>query len=211
MTKWLACLLLLLPAIPARAHPHVFVDTTLRLSLDSERQLTGIEVTWAYDALFSLLILEDMGLDADGDGVLAPDELEQVQRFDLDNWPEDFEGDLYLRDAEGRSLALGAPEGRGVQLIDGQLVSVHYRDVAPTPAEGVEIRQFDPAYYVAYEVSGGVALPEPCRAEVEAPDTEAAERAVDEELAQVPEDQFELLEVGKYYAERITLTCAPSS
>lgn len=211
MTKWLACLLLLLPAIPARAHPHVFVDTTLRLSLDPGRHVTGIEVTWAYDALFSLLILEDMGLDPDGDGVLTPAELAQVQRFDLDNWPEDFEGDLYLRSADGDPLTLGPPEGRGVQLIDGQLVSVHYREVAPTPAEGLEIRQFDPTYYIAYTVSGGIAVPEPCRAEVEPPDPEAAERAVDAELARVPEDQFELLEVGQYYAERIMLTCAPSS
>ncbi|NIY99552.1 DUF1007 family protein, partial [Salipiger sp. HF18] len=98
MKRLLACFLSLLPAAQAFAHPHVFVDTTLRVVLDDNQRVTGIELHWAYDEFFTLMLLEDMGLDPDGDGVLTEDELAILQGFELDNWPEDFEGDIYLYD-----------------------------------------------------------------------------------------------------------------
>mgnify|MGYP000462819759 CR=1 FL=1 len=118
MKRLLACFLSLLPAAQAVAHPHVFVDTTLRVVLDDNQRVTGIELHWAYDEFFTLMLLEDMGLDPDGDGVLTEDELAILQGFELDNWPEDFEGDIYLY-GDGSKLALGTPEPRGVTVEDG--------------------------------------------------------------------------------------------
>src|SRR6056297_2811011 len=71
MLRALALLLTTLCAPAAWAHPHVFVDVTLRFLPDAEGRLTGVEVTWAYDDFFSLLVLEDRGLDADGDMILT--------------------------------------------------------------------------------------------------------------------------------------------
>ncbi|NVK62144.1 MAG: DUF1007 family protein [Rhodobacteraceae bacterium] len=210
MKRLLACLLSLLPAAQAVAHPHVFVDTTLRVVLDDNQRVTGIELHWAYDEFFTLMLLEEMGLDPDGDGVLTEDELAILQGFELDNWPEDFEGDIYLYD-DGRKLAPGTPEPRGVTVEDGRILSAHFRPLEPVAADGLEILQYDPSYYVAYTLDPEIAVPAPCRAEIVAADLDAAEAAVQAELMRVPEDQFEVLEVGIHYADRIMLTCEPSS
>lgn len=210
MLRWSACFLFLLPAVEAVAHPHVFVDSALRIETDADRRVTGIELSWAYDEFFTLLIFEDMGLDPDGDGQLTEAELEQLQGFETNNWPADFEGDLYLV-AGGAPVALGPPEPRETRIEDGRIISSHFRPVPEVPAQGLEIKQYDPTFYVSYEISRGVEIAAPCSAEIEAPDREAADAFVQEELQRVPEDMFEQLEVGEQYADRISLTCDPSS
>ena len=55
----------------ATAHPHIFVDTALKVLVTDDGQLESIEVTWVYDEFYSLLIFEDLGLDADFDGELT--------------------------------------------------------------------------------------------------------------------------------------------
>ena len=52
------------------AHPHVFVDTQLRVVVGNDGVFKGVEVTWTYDDFYSLLLLSDYGLDNDGDGKL---------------------------------------------------------------------------------------------------------------------------------------------
>jgi ABC-type uncharacterized transport system substrate-binding protein len=54
----------LLAAGPAGAHPHVFVDYDLTFVLD-EQGLTGIEITWLFDEMFSQALLEEGDLDHD--------------------------------------------------------------------------------------------------------------------------------------------------
>ncbi|MEC9104101.1 MAG: DUF1007 family protein, partial [Pseudomonadota bacterium] len=78
----------------AQAHPHVFVDTALTVELDAEQRITAVTVTWVYDDFYSLLVLQDMGLDEDADGILAPGELAQLDGWDM-KWIEGYAGDLY--------------------------------------------------------------------------------------------------------------------
>ncbi|WP_226624409.1 DUF1007 family protein [Alloyangia pacifica] len=204
-----AALAALMSASAALAHPHVFADVGLALALDADRQVTSVEVTWRYDDFFSLLILEDMGLDPDGDGLLTPDELTALERFDLDNWYEGFEGDLYMYSG-GAKLALGAPEFVSVSIDAGRITSVHRRSVQPAPADGLVIEPYDPTYYIAFEASLPITLPAPCRATVHAPDLDAAAQKMQAELAQIPEDQFLEIEPGRDFADRIEVTCAGS-
>jgi ABC-type uncharacterized transport system substrate-binding protein len=70
MRRTLALLATLLP-LPAAAHPHVFIGTGLTLVLDADNRLAAIRVTWSYDELYSLLVLEERGLDSDYDGALT--------------------------------------------------------------------------------------------------------------------------------------------
>ncbi|MCA0995784.1 DUF1007 family protein [Alloyangia pacifica] len=199
----------LLCAPAAKAHPHVFADVGLVLDLDAERNVVSVEVTWRYDDFFSLLILEDMGLDADGDGALTPAELTALERFDLDNWYEGFEGDLYMYSGE-QKLTLGAPEFVSVSVDEGRITSVHRRSVSPAPADGLVIEPYDPTYYIAFEASLPITLPAPCTAAVAKPDLDEAARKMQQELAQIPEDQFLEIEPGRDFADRIEVTCAAS-
>ena len=94
-------------------------------------------------------------------------------------------------------------------LFDETLLLIHV--VLEVDPDGLVIRPYDPTYYIAFTANLPVTLPDRCSARVTKPDLDAADRALQAELAKVPEDQFEVLEIGEQYADRISLTCEPSS
>jgi len=209
MIKHLAlCVSLLLPA-PLLAHPHIFVDTGLKLEVDDAGQLVAVEVTWAYDDFYSLLIFEDLMLDSDFDGALTPQELTRLQGFDL-NWSEGFEGDLYLS-AAGRALALGPPTHLSTKVEGGVITTRHRREVmdAAATAAGATVKPYDPTYYTAYDLSRGVEVSGPCTASVTPPDLDRAYTLVEELLYAMPTDQAEEAypEVGAAFAATVSLAC----
>ena len=189
-----------------RAHPHVFVETGLTLVADDQGRLVGVEVSWRYDDFYSLLLLEDMGLDADGDGALTPEELARLDGFDL-NWIEGYLGDLYLTVAE-TDVALGRPEARGTEVVEGRIVTRHFRAFAPV-AGRITVKAYDPTFYTAYDLNGGVTVPEGCALSVQPADLDRAYTMVEEALYGRPalaDDEFP--EVGEAFADVIEVTCA---
>jgi ABC-type uncharacterized transport system substrate-binding protein len=201
-----------LVAAPLGAHPHIFVETALRFEVNDAREITGVTVTWTYDDFFTLLILEDYGLDSDGDGELTEDELDTLFGFDLIEWPEGFEGDLYVY-RNGEKIEMPRPRPTGIAVEDGFITATHYREIPPVAIEAIEVLQYDPTYYVAYDVSQGVTLTDPgCTATVTDPDQAAAQAAVEEELdGGSMEDIFNEMRVGIHFSDSITMSCAPAS
>jgi hypothetical protein len=50
--------------VPVWAHPHVFIDAGISLMTDDDRRtITSVEVTWLYDELYTLILLQDYELD----------------------------------------------------------------------------------------------------------------------------------------------------
>ena len=196
-------------AAPAGAHPHVFVDTDLTLVLNDARELTGVDVTWTYDDFFTLLILEDMGLDPDGDGELTEAELEQLKGFDLVEWPPGFEGDLYVHEGDEK-VALPRPTPTGIAVENGRIVASHHRPVPDVPAGALVLEQYDPTYYVAYTLRD-VSVEGPCRTQITEPKPSEADEALARELSTTPEDMFQVMEIGVHFASELRLSCeAPS-
>lgn len=210
-----SCLIAATLASRAVAHPHVFVDTTLHFRQNDAGEVVEVEVTWAYDDFFSLLILEDLGLDPDGDAQLTEREFQELWAFDLENWYEGFEGDLYLFGPDGAKIPLGAPRATRIDVSEGMIVSAHRRAVPPTDPAGLEILQYDPTFYVAYELSGGVRFDRGCAAQVVQADMDAAidarDAALDEALSADGEDIFETVELGIHFADRVVVSCDPPS
>ncbi len=206
--KYLAIILACFGA-PLWAHPHVFVDTGLKLVANEAGEVTGVEVQWRYDELYSLLVLEDMELDHDFDGILTKPELNQLSGFDL-NWIEGFEGDLYLS-AGGHAVSLGAPENRGTSVENGQIISRHFRAFTGVGKEFV-LKAYDPTYYTSYELTLGIDLPEGCKLAVVKADVKAANAKVRAEmgdnmdkLANDPNADWPA--VGEDYADEVRVSC----
>ncbi|MDP5218671.1 DUF1007 family protein [Ruegeria sp. 2205SS24-7] len=152
-------LVLCLMPVGLTAHPHVFVDTGLDVIFDDQNRLTHVRVTWAYDDFYSLLILEDLGLDSDADNILAPWEQKRLQGFDM-NWVEGFNGDL---DATlgGQQLQLSRPMEPTAELRDGRIITTHLREVTGQPQVGGEtlsIKPYDETFYVSYDLTLPVRL-----------------------------------------------------
>ena len=192
----------------AGSHPHIFVDTGMKVLVSEDGQLQAVEINWAYDEFYSLLIFEDKGLDSDFDGTLTAEELAKLQGFDL-AWSEGFQGDTYLTRG-GEALALGAPEHLSTEVADGRITTRHRRVLAePQAADGVVIKAYDPTYYTAYTLSGGLDVTGGCQGSVTPPNLDAAYTKVEELLYAMPADQAEEAypEVGEAFADTVRLNC----
>ncbi|NHQ75968.1 DUF1007 family protein [Roseovarius gahaiensis] len=210
MSRWIAlcCMFLVTPA--AWAHPHVFVDVSLRFLSNDEGLLTGVEVTWSYDEFFSLLVLEDRGLDPDADMVLTEAERAALLGFDLADWPDGFEGALFLFEG-GQTVTLDPPKATYADLQEGRVVTRHTRRFAPVAADGLVGRPYDPAYYAALTLDEVSGLSDACAVAVERPDTAAADAIVAKLGNSADEGFFDEVQVGIHYADTFEVTCAASS
>ncbi|WP_378944443.1 DUF1007 family protein [Paracoccus sp. R86501] len=216
MTARLSLLFLALSLAPlaANAHPHVFIDAGLELSY-ANGDLRQVQVEWAYDAFYSLLIIEDLGLDPDGDGVLTSEEMRQLQGFDAD-WEPGFDGRLFLT-AQGQPVAMGPGRDFTARYQDGQLISTHIRTLEE-PLKGdipLMIQVYDPEYYVQFSMPSapvitGRAL---CRMERQTGDPAAAAKAydaaVEAALADDGSAEAEMLavDIGNVGADQVQITC----
>lgn len=200
----------LAPTAPA-AHPHIFVDAGLTLVVE-DGIVTAVEVTWLYDELYTLILLEDYNLDPDFDLVLTDDEVAQTLGFDL-NWGYGFEGGLVLRRGDA-DLTLGAPQPVSLELVgEGQLRTTHRRAVTDMGgAQALVAQVYDPEFYVAFEMTGAMVVegaectPTLIRADLDAAydGLEAAMDAIGGAVA--AEDNFPA--IGGLFADRVVFECA---
>lgn len=195
----------------ATAHPHVFIDAGLRLVVQ-EGRVTAVEVTWLYDELYTLLLMEDHGLDPDFDLVLTEDEVAQMLGFDL-VWTHGFEGGLTMhRGAD--AFTFGAPEAVSLELVgEGQFRTTHRRAVVDPGGEGPLVAQvYDPEFYVAFEMTGEMTVEgTTCTVELTRADLDAAYIALEEAMdaiggAVAEEDNFPA--VGALFTDAVVFECA---
>lgn len=205
-------LLLAGQSLPAIAHPHVYIETGLVLELNDAAEVTGVRVTWLYDEFYSLLVMQDMGLDEDADGALTPDELAQVDGWDM-KWVEGYAGDLYLTAADGAAVRLGPPVPVSTEVREGRLQSVHVRPLdVPVPARGLALKAYDPEFYTAYDLNLGVTITAPagapaCLFNIDQPDRDEAFRAAQAVMAEFPEDAEEVPLLGHLFADTVIIQC----
>ncbi len=212
-----ALAMLALTAAPAAAHPHIFIDTGMAVTLDADHRATSVRVVWVYDDFYSLVMLQDRGLDPDGDSKLTPEEEVKLSGFDM-GWDADFAGDLYVLDIGETPVALGRPRDWSARVEQGRIVSVHVRDiVTPVPVadQPLVIQVYDPTYYVAYTILGTPSLAGPgaadCAVQVFEPDMTAAQEKLQAILQEYTADQSveqDYPAVGATFADEARVTCA---
>ncbi|EEE36191.1 polyphosphate kinase [Rhodobacteraceae bacterium KLH11] len=211
--RWFILSLLCCLPLPALAHPHVFIDTGLEFLVDDAGNLTHVRVTWAYDEFYSLLVLEDMRLDQDADGVLTEAEEQFLSGFDA-QWVEGYNGDLVIRMGE-IDIPLSGPLEPQATTEDARIVTTHLRAIEgdPVPADALSIKAFDESFYTAYELNRPVTISGPSACEIARDDPD-----IDAELAQMQafllslDADFDLEEndiplVGEKFATEIKLSC----
>ncbi|WP_377193446.1 DUF1007 family protein [Ruegeria meonggei] len=211
--RWIVTLLTCCLPIPALAHPHVFIDTGLELIVDETGHLTHIRVTWAYDEFYSLLVLEDMKLDQDADGVLTESEEQFLSGFDA-QWVEGYNGDLIVWSGDTQ-VALSGPQDASATSEDGRIVTSHLRAVegGAVPASDLRAKAFDETFYIAYEVTRPVTVSGPVSCDIT-----RIEPDIDGQLAQMQaflltlDADYDLEEndiplVGENFATEIFVAC----
>ncbi|MBB4315619.1 DUF1007 family protein [Roseospira marina] len=140
--KGVALVGVLWTAGPAEAHPHVWIDADATVVLGPAGQITALDVTWTFDELYS----EDTVIAVEGrtSADLRPLVTEAVHN--LVPW-------LYFTDlrADGIRQTFGPVEAYDAHWRDGRLIYAFTlpltRPVDPI-AETVELRLYDPTYYI---------------------------------------------------------------
>ncbi len=208
-----------LALMPAQGvtHPHVFVAGGADFVLDPEGRLASVRITWIYDTFSSLYLVQYVGADADGDGVLSEEDEAKVLADQL-NWPDDFEGDSYLFYA-GDPVPLGRAENGSTRLLeDGRIEVIFDRAVSkpfrPEPdGPHARLKQYDPVYYYAYETSADpkiiAAEDHGCTAELIPFQTaDKALRALQVELSALGRDETPTQQgVGALFSDELVLAC----
>lgn len=217
MRKWIWLTALAAWPTGAVAHPHVFIDATIEVIFDDKGLAEGVRIGWTYDEYFSLLIIEDRGLDPDYDNVLTPEAEAKLAGFDM-QWDANFAGDTYALMA-GAALGLSRPVDFSASYGDGKITSSHVRRFdAPVAVRDVPliVQVYDPGFYTAYVIVGETRITgrSDCTAQVFEPNRDAADEALLAALAEVSADvDIELTypAIGAAYAEEARITCADPS
>jgi ABC-type uncharacterized transport system substrate-binding protein len=68
-------------AVPAHAHPHVWITMRTDVVFNDKAEIAGIAVEWTFDDGYTQMALE--GLDANGDGVYSQSELDPLTQENL--------------------------------------------------------------------------------------------------------------------------------
>jgi len=131
----------------AVAHPHVFVDYTVKLVLANDR-LMGVRLSWTFDDLFSGFILQEF--DQDRNGVLSPAETQRIEAKHL----SEFRRVAYYTNIsiDGRPIVVPDARDFGASVAKG-LVSYEFTlplSASLASATTIEVFVDDPVYYIAY-------------------------------------------------------------
>lgn len=200
-------------ALPAAAHPHVFVDARTQIVFDDKGEIVAIRQIWRFDDAFSAFASQ--GLDKDGDGILTVEELQPLAKVNVDSL-KDYDYFTFLR-VGGKRVGFKIPTEYWLQSTDGFLTLFHtlnlIQPVKPD-AVGVTLDVYDPGYFVDFQMveKDPIVLekaPAACKADLQrkgAPD--AATAAI---LGQIPASERELpanlKALTSDLANRITVRC----
>ena len=202
----------------ASAHPHVFVDTGIEVIFDAQGRASALRIRWHYDDLFSLLIMEDRGFDADFDGVLTDQESAALQGFDM-GWDPGFAGDTYALSGVS-PLILSAPQEWTADYVDGRIASTHVRQIEPPvllSEQSLIVQVYDPGFYTAYHIDPATVLTGAaagCSAQAFEPDLATADailQAAIDEQAGSADVEGDFPAIGAAYSEEVRVTCPPAS
>lgn len=193
----------------ASAHPHIFIDGGVDFVFDPAGQLEALRVTWIYDPLNSLFMLEDLGIPFDPPDPLPPGDRASLAAYQTE-WIEGFDGDSYLSH-DGARVGLSGPQAPDAAVRDGQVVISFLREVETPfrPDATTEVRVYDPTYFTAYAITDTPALDggDGCRTEVIPFEPTSMLQALQEQLLALPADADPEGEPGALFAERIRVTC----
>ena len=199
-------------AVSVQAHPHVWATVRSEVVFGPEKKITGVKHAWTFDEFYSAMAVQ--GLDANGDGTYAKDELEPLAKVNVESL-KDFDYFTFVRrDGDDEFLPLKGPEDYWVEY-DGTALTLHFTLPLQAPLapgeKGVTLDVYDPAFFVAFgfadknpvKIAGSASG---CAAKVQAPDPEAAEDAkalTESFFSQLGPDS----NYGSQFAQTVTVTC----
>ncbi|WP_434221263.1 DUF1007 family protein [Mesorhizobium caraganae] len=202
--------LLLASAGAANAHPHVFAEAKLDLTVGPDRMVKSLRHLWRFDDLFSSTVL--MEFDKNSDLVLDAKELDEVALTIHASLAE--YNYFQMVTLNGKDVTMAPPPKFSVSYENDQLVVQFETQPKDTLALAgkVSIGVYDPTFYTAIDFTDDdkiavAGLPEGCSRAVVRPDPDTAIAQNQKSLTDAFFSDPTGTNLGKIFATRLELTC----
>ncbi len=196
-------------AVPASAHPHMWVTYEMTVDYD-QGTVTGVDHVWSFDDAYTAMALE--GLDTNNDGKYDQHELEPLLKVNMDGLKE-FNYFTVAKLGE-EQLAFNPPTSAHLDYTNGILRLFFHLTLAKpvlADAEGLTFAVFDPSYFIDFEPEKTDAVklasaPQGCTATLLDPDA-AEEDARAKKLGAAMAQQFGAGVVGFGSYKTVAISC----
>ncbi len=193
----------------ASAHPHVFAEARLDVTVENDNVAT-LHHVWRFDDLFSSTVLVEF--DKNGDMKLDEDELKEVAETVYASLA-DF-GYFQLVTQDGKDVAMQAPDKLIADFVDNQLIILfESKPKSALPLKGtVDFGVYDPTFYTAIEFTEDEymavdGLPASCQRSVIRPDPDEAIAQNQSTLTDAFFNDPTGNDMSKIFATRLEVTC----
>ncbi|WP_439271767.1 DUF1007 family protein [Pseudochrobactrum sp. HB0163] len=200
--------------VPAAAHPHVFAEARLEITIQPDGSVEKLAHVWRFDDLFSSTVL--MEFDKKGTLKLDNEELDELSNTINTSIAEYKYFQTVTQD--GKDVTMAKPEHLIADLPDNQLIvlfeSKPAKPLKLQPGHKVSFGVYDPTFYSAIDylkdedlvVKG---MPAGCTSAVIRPDPDEAIAMNQQSLTQAFFDEAAAMtnDVSKFFATRIEITC----
>lgn len=196
-------------AVPASAHPHMWVTYEMTVDYD-QGTVTGVDHVWSFDDAYAAMALE--GLDTNNDGKYDQHELEPLLKVNMDGLKE-FNYFTVAKLGE-EQLAFNPPTNARLDYTNGILRLFFHLSLAKpvlADAEGLTFAVFDPSYFIDFEPEKTDAVklasaPQGCTATLLDPDA-SKEDAQAKKLGAAMAQQFGAGVVGFGSYKTVAISC----
>src|SRR6478672_3403569 len=137
-----------LAALPAQAHPHVWITATSELVYAPDGSITGVRHAWTFDDMFSTYALQ--GIETKTKGVYSREELSSLAQTNVESLKE-FAYFTYAK-ADGKKQKFLEPVDYYLEYKDAAL-TLHFTlplKVLAQPKE-LALEVFAPSYFIDFE------------------------------------------------------------
>jgi ABC-type uncharacterized transport system substrate-binding protein len=196
---------------PTHAHPHVFAEARLDVTLNSNQTVKSLRHLWRFDDLFSSILLLDF--DTDSDLELNDKELEEISNTIFASLAEYKYFQLVT--VNGKDVAMKPPKKLMATFENEQLVVFFESEPQHMLKLGGRINfgVYDPTFYVAIDFLGDESLavkqlPHRCSRSVIRPDPDQAIADNQSTLTEAFFNDPTGTDLSKIFATRLELTCA---
>jgi ABC-type uncharacterized transport system substrate-binding protein len=195
-------------AVPAFAHPHVWVTMHTELVYEPDGSITGVRHRWAFDDMFSAFATQ--GIEAKEKGKFTREELSDLAKVNVESL-KDYDYFTYVT-ADGKKTKLGEPmPGYWLDYKDAVLtLNFTLPFKTPLKAKELKVEIYDPSIFVDFEwakddpvrMIGGKG----CVADVVKPREMTYQEG--KALSEIPADQPNLtMAWGAQFANKILVHC----
>jgi ABC-type uncharacterized transport system substrate-binding protein len=189
-------------AMPAQAHPHVWVVVTSQVVYDAKGAATGVRHAWKFDDMYSAFALQD--LPRKDKGAFTREDLQGLAQVNIESLKEsDF---FTFAKASGKDVQFGEAADYWLDY-KGEVLTLNFTLPFKTPqqAKDLTVEVYDPSYFVAFDFAekDAVALvgaPAQCKASIEKPSQDGL-------TSKLTESAFMAGNLGGIYASKIAVKC----